>query len=507
MKAKEEKVITHLDNGRRKLDRESFDYTYNEVVNTDNNETIRYIQWSLFILEVMLVVALFWKIRSLEVLPVDYQWIYVLIAVIFNIIMCLTFRVKILNILISFLSIVISVGCTIFLFSLFEIDNTIEKVTSDTFYETVQMSVVVPNKDSAKDIEDLSGYDIGYVQSDEQVGELIAKIDDKVSKEVNYSASNNFIVLADSLLKGREQAMLINNVYMDIIKEVEGYDDFTDRVKVLYTLDVKVESEVKDKEKLSTDNDNFIIYLSGIDSYGTVNVKSRSDVNIIAVVNKSKGKIQLINTPRDYFVELPISSGKLDKLTHAGIYGVNISVETLEKLYDIDIDYFFRINFSGFEQIIDELGGINVYSQYAFNGAEGSYKKGMNRLSGRQALGFARERYAFLQGDVQRGNNQMEVIKAVVNKMTSTDFLKNYEEVMNQLSGCFQTDMHSKTIYSLVREQLASNTSWEIESLSVTGTSAAKKTFSMPTVSSYVMIPSTIDIKKAKRMIKETLED
>ena len=285
---KEDNVSTHWDNGKRKLDREFFDYVQKEE-NGDNKETIIYIQWSLFILEIMLIIALFFKISSLEILPYDYKWMYILIAVIFNIIMILTFRIKILNVIMSSLSVVISVGCGIFLVSLFEIDTTIEKVTSDTFYETVQMSVVVSNKDEAKDIEDLAGYAIGYVQSDEQVGELMSTIDDKVSKEVNYSPTNNFIVLADSLLNGSEQAMLINNAYMDIIKEIEGYNDFNDKVKVLYTLDVKVETEVvnNNNEKLDNDKRKFIIYISGIDSYGAVNVKSRSDVNILAVSSTS----------------------------------------------------------------------------------------------------------------------------------------------------------------------------------------------------------------------------
>lgn len=502
-------VSTHLENGRRKLDRKSFDYTYTEEdIGDDKKETIRYIQWSLIILELMLVISLFGKICSLDLMPSRYRIAYIIIGVLFNVVMFLSFKVKILSAIMSILSVCLSIGCVIGLVSLFEIDSTIGKVTTDAIYETVQMSVLVPSKDSATDIKDLAGYDIGYVQSDEQVGELISKIDDNVSEEVNYSASSNFISLADSLLKGKEQAMLINSVYIDIINEVEGYTDFSNSVKVLYTLEVKVESEAKESEdnRIISDSDKFIIYLSGIDSYGSINVKSRSDVNILAVVNTEEGKIQLINTPRDYFVEFPISNGIQDKLTHAGIYGVKTSIGTLEELYDIKIDYFFRINFSGFEQIIDELGGIDVYSEYAFNGLSGSYNKGINSLSGQQALGFARERYAFSQGDIQRGNNQMAVIKAVVEKMTSTEFLKRYDKVMNELSGCFQTDMPSQVIYGLVRKQLANNTSWKIESLSVTGTGSTQKTFSMPTVSSYVMIPSTTDIKKAKRVIRSTLD-
>ena len=94
---------------------------------------------------------------------------------------------------------------------------------------------------------------------------------------------------------------------------------------------------------------------------------SRSDVNIVATINTETKQILLVSTPRDYFVPLSISNGAKDKLTHAGIYGIDVCMDTLGMLYDEDIHYYFRVNFGGFTKIIDALGCIDVDSDYEFD--------------------------------------------------------------------------------------------------------------------------------------------
>ena len=194
-------------------------------------------------------------------------------------------------------------------------------------------------------------------------------------------------------------------------------------------------TETESETEIADDGtpDTFLLYLSGIDVWGATETQSRSDVNILMAVNRKTHKVQLVNTPRDYYVTLPISNGSRDKLTHAGIYGVEVSEGALENLYGVDVDYYLRLNFSGFEAIIDAVGGIDVYSEYDFTVEPiKHYTEGMNHLTGLESLAFVRERKSFNAGDVQRGKNQMEMVKALVSKFTSEDILKSYDTWMDE---------------------------------------------------------------------------
>lgn len=216
----------------------------------------------------------------------------------------------------------------------------------------------------------------------------------------------------------------------------------------------------------------------------------------------------MVSTPRDYFVPLSISNGVPDKLTHAGIYGVNVSMDTLNMLYDININYYFRLNFAGFEKIIDALGGITVNSDYEFDSQNTKgyhFNKGENHLNGEQALVFTRERYAFKEGDRQRGRDQMAVIQGVVDKATQPAFLKNYLSVMDSLDGCFETNVPYDIIASLVRKQLDEGGSWQVLSYSTDGTGDTQKPYSM-SQKAYVMIPDQTTVDKAKTLMKKVRE-
>ena len=248
------------------------------------------------------------------------------------------------------------------------------------------------------------------------------------------------------------------------------------------------------------------MYISGIDTYGSTSKRSRSDVNILAVVNANTKKILLVSTPRDYYVPLSISNGVKDKLTHAGIYGIQCSQDTLGMLYGINVDYYFRLNFSGFQKIIDALGGITVNSDYTFDVDSFHYVKGDNYLNGEQALAFARERHAFATGDRQRGEDQMKVIKAVFNKATSSAVLANYTDLLASLEGTFETSMSYDTLAKLVRQQLDQGTGWDIETYSVNGSGQSSYTYSISNMKVYVMLPDQSTVDTAKEKIQAVLD-
>ena len=256
-------------------------------------------------------------------------------------------------------------------------------------------------------------------------------------------------------------------------------------------------------ENSAINDGTFIVYLSGIDTTGGPSTRHNSDVNILAAVNMRTRTIQLINTPRDYYIVLPNSKGQLDKLTHAGCHSIESSVGALENLYGINIDYYVKVNFSGFKQIIDAIGGIDVYSEYAFGNL---FVKGMNHLDGTLALIFARERSSFATGDNQRGKNQMAVITGMVQKMTSPEWLGNYQETLDAISSSFVTNFSSEEIYALVKDQLENPTAWTVQSYAVTGFNGSDYCYSMPNIQTYVMIPNYDTVNTAKAKINEVLK-
>ncbi len=256
----------------------------------------------------------------------------------------------------------------------------------------------------------------------------------------------------------------------------------------------------------------FVIYLSGVDTRGELTENARSDVNILAAVNPVTKRVALVNTPRDYYVDLAGTSSK-DKLTHAGLYGVETSMETLGNLYGVNVDQYIRINFAGFISIIDALGGVDVYSDQAFTsvGSPGYYDpttfvEGWNHLDGKSALAFARERHAFASGDIQRGINQMKVIDAMLNKIKSPALLMGFSKIMDAASDCFVTSFSQDQISALVRMQLSDFAEWDIESYTVTGTSSGStKCYSAKGQKLYVMKPDDSSVSKAREMLASVL--
>ena len=256
----------------------------------------------------------------------------------------------------------------------------------------------------------------------------------------------------------------------------------------------------------------FVIYLSGVDTRGELTENARSDVNILAAVNPVTKRVALINTPRDYYVDLAGTDSK-DKLTHAGLYGVETSMATLGNLYGVNVDHYIRINFAGFISIIDALGGVDVYSDQAFTsvGSPGYYDpttfvEGWNHLDGKAALAFARERHAFASGDIQRGINQMKVIDAMLNKIKFPALLMGFSKIMDAAADCFVTSFSQDQISALVRMQLSDFAEWDIESYTVTGTSSSStKCYSAKGQKLYVMKPDDASVSKAREMIASVL--
>ncbi len=367
-------------------------------------------------------------------------------------------------------------------------------------YKTDNMVVVVKNDDPAEKLEDAKNYRFGYQTTLDQDNNtlMVEDIEAKVGREIKLIETETIIDEAEALLAGRIEAAIYNEAYGSVIEEaVEGYSD---QVRVLYQYGIETDIEIEetDIEK------SFNIYISGIDVAGSITKNSRSDVNIIMTVNPSTKKILLTTTPRDYYVQIPGISGEArDKLTHAGIYGVDRSMATLENIYDIDISYFARVNFTSLIMIVDALGGVNVESEYAFEAGGYSFEQGMNHLNGEQALVFARERHSFQDGDNQRGKNQEAILKAILERIMFPDILFQANDILNNVADCVETNMTRDEMAKFINMQLSERAAWEIETTAATGSGDKQACFSSGSQLLYVMWPDEAVVSDISRRMKK----
>lgn len=391
-----------------------------------------------------------------------------------------------------------------------KLNSTINGVAiSSEVVITDTVSVYVPITSPAEEITDLEGAVFGLTAGFdyENSQATMEDIQEKIG-EVQVQEFESVFDTVDALRAGTIDAMVMNITYEEIIVDMEGYETFVQDTKVVYQhmIETVVEQAEVEAPKDVT-KDVFAIYCSGSDTRTSKLSKSRSDVNIIAFVNPVEKQVLLVNTPRDYYIPISVSSsGACDKLTHCGLYGFECSMDSLGALYDTKINYYMQINFNGFMTLVDAIGGVTVESDKTFVTTHYNRQiyEGMNELDGEAALGFARERYAFADGDNTRGINSMRLIKAIIEKMSSgTTILTNYGEIMDSMEGMFATSLSSDEMAALVRMQLSDMSSWDVRSYAVTGTGDSRTTYSVPSTHAYVMIPDQDSVDKAIELINK----
>ena len=282
----------------------------------------------------------------------------------------------------------------------------------DSKYKLEHYSVIVLDNSKYKKITDIKNEEVGYFENSTGAKEANKKLQEDINVMFkSYNASN---ALVNDLLDSKVNVIVLEDSIKNIMKE--EIVNFEKDTKVIHTFTIKTKVETTLKE-VNVTIEPFAVYISGIDTYGQISSVSRSDVNMVMVVNPETHQILLISIPRDYYVQLHGTTGTKDKLTHAGIYGIDMSIKTIEDLLELDINYYIKVNFTSVIDIVDALGGLDVYSEYTFTSYSGyRFKKGMNSVNGEQALDFARTRKAFKEGDRQRGKNQQALIKAMIDK-------------------------------------------------------------------------------------------
>ncbi|WP_251390868.1 LCP family glycopolymer transferase [Mediterraneibacter agrestimuris] len=399
------------------------------------------------------------------------------------------------------MSIVLAVGS----FYIFKTNNTVQAI-SNGGVKLDKMVVAVLADDPAETIQDAADYIFGvqYAMRGDDVRETVEAINTELGNEITTTEYKSVQAQAAALHNGDVQAIIYNEAYLSILEEEFG--DFSSNVKIIYTHNI--ESKVENKAaEVKVEDDSFTVYISGIDVYGAIETNSRSDVNIMAVVNPTSHQILLVTTPRDFYVEIPgISGGAKDKLTHAGIYGVDASMSTLGALYDTDIDFYARVNFTSLVTMIDALGGVEVNSEQSFttsydSGLVMDVVQGVNHFNGQQALAFSRERQNVDGGDFQRGKNQQAVITAMIKKAVSPAILMGANGILESVSGNVDTNMSHEQIQTLIRSQLSNPAAWNIKSMAAEGTGDEQYCYSSGETLLYVTQPDMNSITAIQQAI------
>lgn len=489
---------------------------------------------TLFLLQLLAEMMAAVSVQRLNMLPDNYTWIF------WGVMGILAIGVGLLGLfhrpgkqigvarraVACFLSLLIALGCFFGWQAAQQVYTTVEEITNQE-PEVPSRAVFVRIDDPAQTLEDTKDYTYGITTDydAESCENVRLTVEERLQTELKTSAYDTALPMVDALLGGQIDAMIMNSGYLSVLDGEADYAGIHGKIRILEQIplverELPQQTEPTETTEPPTEppvvenitNTPFIVYFSGLDMRGKNLGVSRSDVNILAVVNPSTKQILLVNTPRDYYVPHPDSSyGTKDKLTHFGIYGIDCSVRALQTLYDVQIDYYAQINFSGFEKLIDEMGGVTVYSDRGFTAHDefgNAYyiQKGENNLDGKSALAFARDRYHQSGGDNDRGKNQMKVIQSVIAKATSgSTIISNYSGILSSLSGMFTTSMSMDDISLLVKMQLTDMASWNVQSYAVIGTGGSSTTYSMPDLKAYVTYPNEDSVAFGSQLIQRVL--
>lgn len=399
-------------------------------------------------------------------------------------------------------SFVLSVILIIGIVYIRKVDTVMTNVGSAT-YKTDNMVVVVKVESSIQNLYEAKNCRFGYQTAVDQENNdlMLEKVQYLVGREIKLVEFGSVEEEAQALLDGRIEAAIYNEAFIGIIEEL--IEDYSNQVRILYQygIDTELEQEETNVEE------PFHVYISGIDVSGPITTNSRSDVNIIMTVNPTTKEILLTTTPRDYYVQIPnISGDARDKLTHAGIYGVDASMNTLEQLYGIDISYYARVNFTSLIEIVDALGGVDVDSQIAFSAGGYEFVEGKNHLDGKQALAFSRERHSFEDGDNQRGKNQEAVLTAILQKAMSSAILTSASQILENIGDCVETNMTQEEVAKFINMQLGDPAVWHIESIAAAGSGDNQPCFSSGSQLLYVMWPDDVIVGEISRKMQQVVE-
>lgn len=476
------------------------------------------------IFSILLVAAtmyLLFNVIKLNVLPTKLLFlmtiVFVLLDLIFILLLCFATKGVVSKIICIIFTVAISLGSCLGGFYLSKTGGLLSNITNVAKHSKNTVSVIVKQSSDMKNKNDLAGHSVGTLANINTQGSK------KILKELNKSGIQmekreygSLTEMLESFYNGEVDSIVINESSRSQITDIDAYKDFDNNTRVVYQTSYKVENTDKANAVSNITTTPFNVLISGSDTRGGYDENGRSDVIMVATVNPKTGTILLTSVPRDFYVETACDAadgcqqGALDKITHTGVHGTNTTKRTVEKLLGIEINYTFKVGFDTVTDIVDAVGGIDVnvepgYECSNFLHAPGlSVHAGVNHLNGEQALGYARERYAYSEGDRQRTKNQQQVLMGIVDKITSPAIVTNYASIMDSMSNTFSTTMSNDEISSLIKYQLNSNPKWKMEQYMVNGTGDTLMCAELGDAA-YVMVPDQSTVTTAKNKINAVL--
>ena len=474
---------------------------------TKNREKVKNKKFRRIWVSLLLIASLvfFGSLFYLDIVPTSYLIIalIVIMLILLGLIFLIFSRKKFLRAIGIFISIIFM---AIFVFGEVYLYNTLGFLSNinNGNIALKNYNVLTLKSSEYEDIKDLKNKKIGISKTSTDIDNI--KDDINKNGKYKYLEYDDTESLVNMLLDKEIDGIVLESSEISLLKE-ESYDKY-DKLRIIYNIEIKNNIESL-KDAVNINKESFNIYVSGTDTYGKVNSSSRSDVNMVVTVNPKDEKILITWIPRDYYVKINNSSYK-DKLTHAGIYGIDSSIYAIENLLDIDINYYVKVNFTGVMKIIDVLGGITIENDETFTGQDVDnnfkpyrFKKGTIKLNSKEALVYVRERHNVQGGDLGRGRHQVIVLKALMQKLMSKEVISSYNSILSSLSGSFVTNVGTNTMTSFVKKEISSPRDWQFDSINLVGTDASSYTYTYKNVKLYVMEPKEESVNEAKEKIKE----
>ena len=460
----------------------------------------------LSILLIVITISLIYFINIFNIIPTNYYNYLIIFLVLLNIILTslliFNYKIKILKIVHIISYIITIIILIIFSFGIIYLNKTLNLFDNITLIkeEVTDYYIIVLNDSKYQEISDLYEKTLAYYDNTNE------EVINSIKLSLSYEKINDINLLKTKLFNKEVESILISDIIKNKFEEEDT--NFESNIRILKT--ISITSEIEDiTKKVSIKNTPYNVLISGIDTYGDINKTSRNDVNIVATINPNTNQILLTSIPRDYYVQLNGTTGYKDKLTHASYYGINMQVQTIEDIFDIDINYYVKVNFSTVVDLVDLVGGVEVYAdqEIKLNNCP-KIVVGMNELNGKCALAFSRERHSYIDGDRHRGRNQQEVIKAIFNKLSKAEtLLSSYMDILDTLEGKFATNMDMEEVTNFIKYEINDLKDYNIITTQVDGYGSMGKTYSYPNQDLWIMIPYPDTIDNAKELMNKIMNN
>lgn len=471
------------------------------------------------LLSVVLVISSFYllyQVIRLNVLPSKFLFPLTIGVVVLDAIFILLLIYFSKNVVSKIICIVLTLlVCAASCFGGYYISKTksaLSNVTSVAKHAKNTVSVIVKESSSIQNKSQLNGVSVGSLRLNEQGSKKVLKELSGEGIALNQSEYDSMTALLEAFYNGEVDSIIINESSRSQILDMEAYSNFDSNTRVVYQTSYKVKNNDSATSVSDITSKPFNVLISGSDTRGGFDENGRSDVIMIATVNPKTQTILLTSVPRDFYVTTACDAGDgcmqgaLDKITHTGIHGTNTTKRTVEQLLGIEINYTFKVGFDTVTKLVDTLGGVDVYVEpgYAVHNEYINVKEGVNHLYGEEALEYARERYAYTEGDRQRTKNQQQVLMGIVKEVTKPSVITNYAAIMDTMANTFSTTMSNEEITDLIKYQLNNNPTWKMEQYMVDGTGDTLMCAELGDAAS-VMVPDQSTVKMAKDKINAVL--